>query len=167
MASPLVRSFPPITSPQANTLILGSMPGNASLEANQYYAHPRNAFWPILGHLYQFDPSMPYDKRVAAIQAAKVAIWDVLAQCERTGSLDSAIQEGSRVSNDFVTFFAQHPHIQLIAFNGAEAEKSFERFVLPKLSHLQTNRVRLPSTSPAHTMARDKKLHAWQTALLP
>jgi len=166
MASSLIHSFPPISSPLANTLILGSMPGKASLDANQYYAHPRNAFWSILGHIYQFDAAMAYDKRVEAIQSAKLAVWDVLAQCERAGSLDSAIQQGTRVSNDFVSFFAQHPHIQLIAFNGAEAEKSFERFVLPKLQSMKVVKVKLPSTSPAHTIARDKKLAAWQAALL-
>ncbi len=165
MATSLVTSFPPISSPQANTLILGSMPGKASLEANQYYAHPRNAFWPILANLYQFDATMAYDKRIAAIQTAKVAIWDVLAQCIRPGSLDSAIEQGSRTSNDFVTFFQQHPNIKLIAFNGGEAEKSFNRFALPKLQLLQAKRVRLPSTSPAHTITVEKKLAMWKAAL--
>ncbi len=165
MASPIARSFPPIENPNATKLILGSMPGRASLEANQYYAHPRNAFWPIVGHICQFDPSLPYNERIKAIKAADIALWDVLAQCTRVGSLDSAIEQHSKVSNDFIKFLHQHPHIELIAFNGAEAEKSFKQLVLPNLKSEEITLVRLPSTSPAHTIPMQQKLATWQAAL--
>jgi len=98
----IVTSFPPIAKPSASILILGSMPGIASLEATQYYAHPRNAFWPIMADLYGFEVTLPYPARIEALKAANVALWDVLQQCERQGSLDSAIKKASRIPNDLV-----------------------------------------------------------------
>lgn len=83
------KCFNPITNQSAKILILGSMPGVKSLEANEYYAHPRNAFWPIMNAIFGFDAALPYTQRIAALKAANVALWDVLQQCERTGSLDS------------------------------------------------------------------------------
>ncbi len=165
MASPVAHSFPAIENPNATILILGSMPGQASLDAQQYYAHPRNAFWPIVGKIFHFDPALPYNERIKAMKAANIAIWDVLAQCVRAGSLDSAIEQDSKISNDFIGFFHRHPHIKLIAFNGAEAEKSFRRLVLPSLTAEKITFVRLPSTSPAHAIPMEQKLAAWQTAL--
>lgn len=161
-----VISFPPIVHPSAHTLVLGSMPGVLSLQAQQYYAHPRNAFWPIMGSLYGFDITLPYTARVEKLKASGLALWDVLHSCSRHGSLDSAIEEGSRVPNDFVHFFEQHPHIRLVAFNGSEAEKSFNAYVLPKLSTCDMCFVRLPSTSPAHA-ARSlaQKTEAWRALL--
>ena len=85
------RCFPPIASPDARILILGSMPGRASLAAGQYYAHPRNAFWPIMGSLLDFDASRDYPARVDALKVAGIAVWDILDSCHRPGSLDSAI----------------------------------------------------------------------------
>lgn len=123
-----VNSFPPIAHPSAHTLILGSMPGVLSLRASQYYAHPRNAFWPIMASLYGFNAALPYTQRVGLLQAAGVAVWDVLHSCVRPGSLDSAIAQGTRVPNDIETFLRQHPHIKLVGFNGAEAEKSFRAY---------------------------------------
>ncbi len=117
-----VNSFAPIANPTATILILGSIPGTASIKANQYYAHPRNAFWPIMGTLFNFDSALPYEARIGAIKKSNVAVWDVLLTCIRPGSLDSAIQTGSRIPNDFAVFFNQHPFIRLIAFNGVEAE---------------------------------------------
>lgn len=106
-----VISFPPIENPSAQILILGSMPGVLSLQANQYYAHPRNAFWPIMGTLFNFDGAAPYAARVEALKAADIALWDVLHSCVRSGSLDSAILKGSRVANDFAAFFETHTAI--------------------------------------------------------
>ncbi len=162
----LVNSFPPLSSPRAKVLILGSMPGVASLTAQQYYAHPRNHFWPIMARLAGFDATAPYVDRVQAVTRAGYAVWDVLQSCVRPGSLDSAIQAGTRVPNDFAAFFAAHPGIDLVCFNGAEAEKSFNTHVLPGLQFVAGLRyARLPSTSPAHAVGFDYKLGVWRAAL--
>ena len=90
--------------PHARILILGSMPGEASLRAQEYYAHPRNAFWPIMGQLFEFDPGLPYPERVRYLITARVAVWDVLATCHREGSLDAEIDDASSTVNDFAVF---------------------------------------------------------------
>lgn len=161
----MIQSFEPIVNASARILILGSMPGVVSLEANQYYAHSRNAFWPIMASIFRFDVDATYDNRVESLKASGVALWDVLHACIRTGSLDSAIVTGSRVPNDFCAFFNEHPDIKLVGFNGAEAEKSFLRYVQPKLELDGIEFVRLPSSSPAHAVALDKKIDAWRKAL--
>lgn len=160
-----VVSFPPIENPGARILVLGSMPGVLSLQANQYYAHPRNAFWPIMGALYDFDANAPYEARVEALKAAHVALWDVLRSCVRPGSLDSAIETGTRVANDFASFFQTHTALQCIAFNGAEAQKSFQRYVMPTIELGDIRLVRLPSTSPAHTLPLQTKIAQWRDGL--
>ena len=108
----IITSFSPIANKSANILILGSMPGLASLAANQYYAHPRNGFWRIMADIYGFNPASNYDSKVESLNASGVAVWDVLQSCERFGSLDSAIINGSRVCNDFQTFFEQYSEIK-------------------------------------------------------
>lgn len=160
-----VTSFAALSRPGAKVLILGSMPGVASLTAQQYYAHPHNSFWPIMARIAGFDAAAPYEVRVAALACAGIAVWDVLQSCVRPGSLDSAIQAGTRVANDFAWFFAQHPGIRLVGFNGAEAQQSFVRYVQPNLRMAGVRFVRLPSTSPAHAMAFERKLAAWREAL--
>jgi hypoxanthine-DNA glycosylase len=160
-----VTGFPPIAHPSARVLILGSMPGVLSLNANEYYAHPRNAFWRILSRIYGFDAEAAYEHRVESLKASGVAVWDVLHTCVRAGSLDSAIEKGSRIPNDFVTFFQRYRLIDDIIFNGAEAEKSFSTYVLPHLNVRDMGLTRLPSTSPANTLAFEKKLSAWQAVL--
>jgi double-stranded uracil-DNA glycosylase len=160
-----ITSFSPIADTSAKILILGSIPGVLSLQANQYYAHPRNAFWYIMANIYGFDAGMSYQHRNEALKAAKVALWDVLHSCVRQGSLDSAIETGSRVANDFGSFFATHTNIKLIGFNGSEAEKSFNNYVLPSLSITGVCFVRLPSSSPAHAVSMEKKIEAWRKLL--
>lgn len=157
-----VTSFAPLSQPFAEVLILGSMPGAASLKAQQYYAHPRNSFWPIMARVAGFDAAAPYDVRVEALTSAGVAVWDVLQSCVRPGSLDNSIRAGSRVANDFAAFFKRHPGIRLVCFNGAEAQTSYNRHVLPHLNTREIRYVRLPSTSPAHAVAFDHKLAAWR-----
>lgn len=161
-----MQSFclPPVADKKSRVLILGSMPGVASLRAQQYYAHKQNAFWPIMGALVGASPDLPYERRLAALKKTGIALWDVLARCFREGSLDSAIV-GEEV-NDFAAFLTAHPGIARICFNGAKAAQSFTRGVdlaaLPKGLSL----VRLPSTSPAHAgMNRADKLAAWRVAL--
>ena len=95
----MVRSFEPIGDRNAEVLILGSMPGRASLAAGQYYAHPQNAFWRILSRLLQCDPASPYPARIKALKSARIALWDVLQSCEREGSLDSMIERETQVAN--------------------------------------------------------------------
>jgi hypoxanthine-DNA glycosylase len=155
--------FPYRATPSATILVLGSMPGAASLSAGEYYAHPRNQFWRIAGELLDFDPKASYESRVRALNCAGIALWDVLQSCVRSGSLDSRIETRSAVVNDFATFFALHPGIARICFNGATAEKLFVRAGLAELGHA---RVLLPSTSPAHaTMPFERKLSVWRRAL--
>lgn len=164
-----IESFPPIVSGNSKALILGSMPGEASLKAGQYYAHPRNAFWPIMGELFGAGPSLPYRERVARLNSADVAVWDTLQACIRPGSLDSSIS--AEVANDLPAFFAKYPHITHIYFNGGKAETVFRRHTLHCLPDTQHVFTRLPSTSPAHAaMPFDKKVHAWsvvRNALAP
>lgn len=161
---PVVRSFPPLAAPDARALILGSMPGVESLRAGQYYAHPRNAFWRIMGDLVGASPDLPYAARVRRLKQSRIAVWDVLAACAREGSLDSAIDEDSVIPNDLVTFLSRHKAIGHVFFNGATAERCFRRHVAPGLESGSLRLLRLPSTSPAHA-ARSyrEKLAQWRT----
>ncbi len=167
MAVEILQGFPPIESAAARTLILGTMPGRASLEAGQYYAHPRNAFWRILGELLGFDPGDPYERRTARLVAAGIAVWDVLGACRRLGSLDHDIEAGSVVPNDFAGFFATHPRIDRVYCNGAGAELLYRKHVLRAgLARPEVVPVRLPSTSPAHAAKSVvDKMAAWRVVV--
>jgi hypoxanthine-DNA glycosylase len=159
-----VESFPYIATPACHTLILGSMPGVASLARQQYYAHPRNAFWPIMVELLAMDPRADYATRTAALAEAGFALWDVLKACIRPGSLDTSIDASSIVPNDIAAFVATHPELRRIACNGGKAAQLFQRHLLPLLD--STARpieiIALPSTSPAHAgMPYAEKLRRW------
>ena len=155
-------SFPPIAAPNATRLILGSMPGMASLRANEYYAHPRNSFWPIMGELFGAGPDLRYARRVRVLWTAGIAVWDVLASCTRASSLDADIDEESMVANDFAGFFRTHRRIERVFFNGTKAEQSFRRQVLRTLGSTALRLERLPSTSPANAAwSRARTLRAW------
>jgi TDG/mug DNA glycosylase family protein len=162
-----VHGFPPISRTDARILILGSMPSRESLARRQYYAHPRNAFWPILCDLLRIDET-GYSERTERVRARGVAIWDVLRACHRPGSLDSAIDDRTLVPNDFRVFFREHQDIRRIFFNGAKAESVFLKRVLPELGG-ETHSMpllRLPSTSPAHAaLSIDQKAAAWRVIL--
>jgi hypoxanthine-DNA glycosylase len=162
MTGPLLEGLPPIADDDAKILILGNMPSALSLAAQQYYGNPRNGFWRITGDIFGFDPDSDYRHRTAALRGCGVAVWDVLRLCRREGSLDSAIEPDSMVANDFEPFFATHPAIDRVFFNGAAAEKNYMRLARvdrPLRYH------RLPSTSPAQTMRYEDKLAAWRSAL--
>lgn len=159
-----VHSFAPVADATSSVLVLGSMPGKASLRANEYYAHPRNAFWRIFATLLAIAPDAPYRERLACLLRHRIALWDVLETCTRTSSLDSDIVDASRVPNDFGSFFEEHPRIATVFFNGAKAEACFQRLVLPTLPpELPLALHRLPSTSPANaSIPYARKLAAWQ-----
>ena len=159
------RGFPYSANRDAKILILGSMPSKKSLAADQYYAHPQNGFWPIMGELFRFDASLDYEERLARLRNNGIALWDVAHQCVRPGSLDSAIEIESVVANDFEAFFNMHPHIRAIFFNGRKAEELNRRLVLPALPEepMGIERFLLPSTSPANAgMKRAQKLEVWE-----
>ena len=158
------QGFPPIENPTARVLILGSMPGIASLRAVQYYAHPRNQFWPILGALLDRDlVALAYPERVRCLVDAGIALWDVLQSCQRPGSLDADIAPDSIITNDFASFFAYHPAITHVFFNGATAEQQFKQRVQARIALPQLHTQRLPSTSPAHAaLTFPAKLKDWR-----
>ena len=160
-----VYSFTPIADERAERLILGSMPGRASLRAGQYYAHPRNAFWPIIEALFGIPVDTAYESRCARLKAERLAVWDVLKTCTRSSSLDSDIDPASIVANDFNGFLDRQTRIRAIYFNGAMAEQAFVRHALPLLSARAEAipRKRLPSTSPANaSYSFARKLAAWR-----
>jgi TDG/mug DNA glycosylase family protein len=170
---PQVRSFAPIEDATARVLILGSMPGKASLAAGQYYAHAQNLFWRILGDVTGAVPSSPYEARVVALKSCGIALWDVLESCTREGSLDSAIDAASVLANDFASFYRAHPRIAQVFFNGAKAEACYRKHVLPLLvlpapgdTLWPTSYHRLPSTSPPNaSMSRAHRHRVWRQAL--
>ena len=162
-----IRSFPAIAQADARVLILGSIPGRESLRRQRYYAHPRNAFWPIVCQVFNI-PDKDYDSRVTQLSESGVALWDVLQACFRTGSLDSDIDNQTIVANDFQAFLVGHPDIGRVFFNGAKAESVYLKQVLPRLKGAVANLPlhRLPSTSPAHAaMSFEEKLEAWRVIL--
>jgi TDG/mug DNA glycosylase family protein len=163
-----VHSFPPIESRTSRVLILGTMPGGVSLRERQYYAHPQNQFWRIIGEILGFDPASPYAVRVALVRSADIAIWDVLKSCTREGSMDSAIQASSVVPNDFAGLLSEHPQIRRICFNGAKAEALYMKHVRPGLvENPKVEHLRLPSTSPANAaLPFSAKLRAWQAIVM-
>ena len=157
--------FPAVARVDARLLVLGSLPGQRSIAAQQYYAHPQNAFWPIMREVFGIEGD--YDARCRQLVNQQIALWDVLASSVRPGSMDSDIRMDSARHNDFATFFATHIKIEVVAFNGKKAEQLFRRFVgrdvLPRTSRC----IGLPSTSPAYAaMPFSGKLSVWRAALL-
>ena len=161
-----IHGFPPIANPSARILILGSMPGEASLRASQYYAHPQNVFWRILGEIVGFDHDAPYADKLRMLVSADIALWDVIASCHRKGSLDSDIAPDSLQANDFAAFFATQRRVERVLFNGAKAEACFRRHVASSLETRAIKFVRLPSTSPANaSISYARKIVLWRNAL--
>ncbi len=162
----MLSSFPPVIAPEPRVLILGSMPGEASLRANEYYAYPQNAFWPIMAEICGFDLPADYATRLAGLQRNGICLWDVLAHCERKGSLDGDIELATEAPNDIPGLLADHMEIRLIGFNGQKAARAFRRHIAPQIEQAPET-VTLPSTSPAHTLARSLKADRWREALAP
>ena len=155
------------------------MPGQASLSAQQYYAHPRNAFWPIMLALlqscdvsYSSASALDYSQRCSMLAQHDYALWDVLASCQRPGSLDSRIVRSSEQANDIVGFVCNHPRLKCIACNGRMAEKLLARHCQPALENLQSQGrqlrlITLPSSSPAMaSLSLAQKHQVWAEGLL-
>ena len=163
---PRARGFPPIAGPGARILILGSLPGRASIDAGEYYAHPRNAFWPIMRALVGADGS--YEQRCACLVRNGIAVWDVLASSVRDGSLDAGIRPGSAVCNDFAAFLHEYPGLRLACFNGRKAEQLYRRCAGPPGFGSATSTASLPSTSPAYaSLPYADKLARWRGIIGP
>lgn len=152
------QSFAPVCAADAQVLVVGSMPGVASLRVQQYYAHPRNAFWPIVFTLWGQTVPADYAERLRFLQAQRIALWDVAEQCQREGSLDTRMK--AVVPNDFASLFTVAPGIRQVFCNGGTAHALYTRLVLPH--HPSILVTRLPSTSPALTLPFNQKLAAWQ-----
>ena len=160
-----IEGFAPIVSGNASVLILGTMPSEASLLRQQYYGHPRNAFWPIMSELFGSDPELCYQRRKEVLIENGVAVWDVLQSCNRLGSSDSSIKLATIRTNDFAGFFTEYKYIKRVFFNGGMAEKLYQKRVLPTLNHRFTylEYQRLPSTSPANASLKfEQKIEAWK-----
>lgn len=160
------KGFPPVAREDARVLILGSLPSRQSVQAGEYYAHPRNAFWTIMRDIA--GASGDYRSRCRALQERGIALWDVLSSSVRPGSLDADIDMASAVPNDFDRFFADHVRLRLVCFNGRKAQDMFRRFVQPALSIEGPEFVLLPSTSPAHaSLTVAEKLDTWRGIIEP
>ncbi|MFA6102600.1 MAG: DNA-deoxyinosine glycosylase [Victivallaceae bacterium] len=160
-----IYSFPPFADKSADKLILGSIPGEESLRQQQYYAHPRNMFWKIMGAIFDFDPAIPYEARIAMLLENRIALWDTVHNCHRPGSMDSDIRR--EAPNDFETFFKTYPCITKIFFNGQTAHRLFMKHARTmKLPELEFHV--MPSTSPANAaVSFAAKVEAWRRLKLP
>jgi hypoxanthine-DNA glycosylase len=160
--------LPPVASRDAMVLVLGSYPGAQSLATRRYYAHGQNRFWATMGRIVGVQESAPYEERLCALRAHRVALWDVLATCEREGSMDADIVPDTEVVNDFAGFFARHRAIRGVCFNGRTAAALFARHVLPEDFWGESDLLFqvLPSTSPAHAAMRARELaDHWDRAI--
>jgi TDG/mug DNA glycosylase family protein len=160
----LLFGYPAIARTDATRLVLGIMPGKRSLEVQQYYAHPRNAFWGICAQALSFDATAPYEQRCTALLDAGIALWDVIGACERESSLDSDIDESTVKANDIGALLKRCPSVQSIYLNGATADRMFRRYVAPELGdRLATiTLMKMPSTSPANArMNFEQKSERW------
>ena len=159
--APRLQGLAPVVAVSCRLLVLGSFPSVASLQAQQYYAHPRNHFWPIVGDLFELElMRLPYVQRIEAVRERGLGIWDVYAHCRREGSLDSAIMDAQ--PNDLRGLVARLPALQLIAHNGGESARAMRitRSLGPEVR-------RLPSTSPANaSWSFERKRAAWREAFL-
>jgi TDG/mug DNA glycosylase family protein len=162
-----VRSLAPIVGTRPHTIVLGSMPGAASLAAQQYYAHPRNAFWPIVCAILGADPRTPYAERTTLLSTHGIALWDVAAICTREASADATMRDVQ--PNAIAALLASTPTLRVVCLNGTKAATLFAKLVAPQLTAaaIRSPTIHaLPSTSPAFAaMSFDAKLERWSRAL--
>ena len=155
---PPKRSFPPIVDARSVVLVLGTLPGEESLRRQEYYAHPRNLFWPIVFALFGEIPPAGYAERLAFILGHRIALWDVCASGERQASADATIR--SEVPNAIDVLLAKNPLIRIVAFNGSGARRLYDRHFARRAGLLY---LALPSTSPAHArLGFSDKLSRWR-----
>lgn len=162
--SVLLSSLPPVIPPRPRLLVLGSMPGTASLQAQRYYAHPRNLFWPMVERFLGIPSALNYEDRLAGLRSHGVALWDVLAHCERQGSLDGAISRASEIPNPIPALLEAHPELSAIVLNGQRAATSFRRHLEADCKAVRPDLElhRLPSTSPANqSIPLAQRQQAW------
>jgi len=157
--------FEPIIAINAKLLILGTMPSTTSINLQQYYGHPRNAFWPIMSALLNANLDTSYLSRKNWLINNNIAVWDVLQHCQRSGSLDANINLTTAKTNDFSYLYNKYPTIKQVFFNGKLAEKYYKQHVLPavinQFSYLEYQY--LPSTSPAYAALKlEQKIEAWK-----
>lgn len=154
-----LQGLPPVIGRASRLVVLGSFPGAASLAQRQYYAHPRNQFWPLVGALWRIDlVALPYRERLATLRERGLGLWDVYAACRRAGSLDSAIEDAE--PNDLASLRRRAPGLVLVAHNGGESARFAAHVAALGLPVL-----RLPSTSPANaSWSFERKLAAWRDA---
>jgi hypoxanthine-DNA glycosylase len=161
-----VESFAPQAGAGCVLLVLGTVPSVRSLELRQSYGHRHNLFWPFMGELFDAGPELDYAERIARLQRRGIGLWDVLAHCERPGSLDASIVRGSEVANDIPRLLREYPGIRAIALNGGKAQQAFRRHIVPRLDDAVRARLAildLPSTSPANaSMPRALKFERWR-----
>lgn len=161
-----MTSFPPILGSQPTILILGSMPSQMSLAKRRYYANPSNAFWWLMSQIIGFSIDLSYAERCQHLEQAGFAVWDVLHDCERKGSLDSNIVRESEQANDIASLIKNNPSLTKIGFNGRAAQAIFGRHIKLDDLSLDIQQHLLPSTSSAHArMKKQQKLQAWCLAL--
>lgn len=159
-----VSGFAPIAAPDARVLILGSLPSRLSLQKQEYYGNPQNAFWRLMGELVGAGPELPYADRADILRQCGIAVWDVLYSAARSGSLDATIESAGARANDFPTFYKEHPDLVLVCFNGRKAAELYERLVVRQgISTIEAIEMKtMPSTSPAHaSMTYAGKLRHW------
>ncbi|MDD4004880.1 MAG: DNA-deoxyinosine glycosylase [Elusimicrobiaceae bacterium] len=166
----MAECFGAVCNARSKMLILGSMPGEASLRAGQYYAHPRNSFWPVMECILGARAPLSYRARLALLKKHRIALWDVLGYCARRGSADSAIDMKTARANDFESFFRAHKSITAVFFNGSKAQACYNRYVLPALGPDcgKLRYLKLPSTSPAYaTLSAAQKTALWKREIMP
>ena len=157
----MIHSFPPVIDKNCRILVLGSMPSVVSLERQQYYGHKQNYFWPMMYAIFDEPYSDDFEQKKQMLLRHQIALWDVLASCEREGSLDSQITD--ETPNDIRALLNEYPSVRYLLFNGGKAVQSFKKYFPDLLEQIPWKQ--LPSTSPAHTMKRDEKRKYWQEAL--
>ena len=166
MAETVKFSFPPVVDHGCRVLILGSLPGEESLRRQQYYAHPRNGFWRVLGGVFEETVGESYPEKIAFMLGRRLALWDTVQSAIRPGSLDQNIRDAR--PNDFSSLFAEFPGLQAVAFNGSTSASLFNRLARPLLLPELIARlefIQMPSTSPANPRPLNEKIARWRAIL--